>query len=89
MQKTHYIIRARDDGNDALARFLASIRGQPDIELVKTIGPPQQPHTAVLALSAAQAQALEQRFRLNNDLMIERDRPLSMFDSSQKGTPHA
>lgn len=80
--KARYIVRAKD-APAPLARFIDSIRGDPDIELVDTIGPPGQPHTAVIEVAASQALLLERRFSNSNELMIERDQPLSM--SAQRG----
>jgi hypothetical protein len=73
-----YIVRAAGDSAPLLG-FIASIEGERAIRLVETIGPAQQPHTAVIETDAATAQMLEQRFRSNNQLMIEPDRPLSLF----------
>jgi len=77
--KQRYLIHARN-GLAAMAEFLASAERDPDIELIDTIGPEGQVHTAVIEISADKAHALEQRFRDSNQLMIERDRPLSLFD---------
>lgn len=80
--KSRYIVRARDDDSSALSAlsaFLASIEGNPDVELVDTIGPAGRPHTAVIAVIPEHALSLEQRVRNSQYLMIEPDRPLSMF----------
>lgn len=81
MTKSRYIIRAREEpvALAALAEFRASLPASPEIELVDTIGPPDQPHTLVVDVAAEQARSLEQRFRNSQHLMIERDRPLSLF----------
>lgn len=76
--KARYIIRAKN-ALAPLAAFVDSIRSDPDIELVDTIGPPGQVHTAVIEVAAGQALLLERRFSNSNELMIERDQPLSMF----------
>ena len=81
MEKIRFIVRARDDGG-TLADFLATIAHEPELELVDTIGPGQQPHTAVIAMAPEHAPSFEQRFRNSPQLMIERDRPLSLFDKS-------
>ena len=78
MDKTRFIVRRRDEG--ALTDFLAIINNDPAIELVDTIGPEQSPHTAVVAVPPEQALSFEQRFRNLQQLMIERDRPLSLYD---------
>jgi hypothetical protein len=74
-----YIIRGADDG-PALAVFLAGIHGDPSLRLVDTVGPPDRPHTAVIETDAQTAKRLEASFRHANQLMIEPDRPLSLFD---------
>jgi hypothetical protein len=76
---SRYIIRAVDDG-PVLAAFLAGIRANPALKLVDTIGPQGQPHTAVVETDAETAEQLKQSFRNSNQLMIEPDRPLSLFD---------
>lgn len=80
MEKVRFIVRGR--GNGALTDFLAMINNDPAIELVDTIGPEQGPHTAVVAVAPEQALSFEQRVRNLQQLMIERDRPLSLFDKT-------
>lgn len=74
-----YIIRAKS-GPGPLATFIDSIRGDPDIALVDTIGPPGQAHTVVVELAQNKAAEFEARFSHSDELMIERDQPLSLFD---------
>jgi hypothetical protein len=81
METIRYIVRARGD-NATLAEFLAALPNEPGLELVDTIGPAQGPHTAVVAVPADLAPSFEQRFRNSQQLMIERDRPLSLFDKT-------
>ena len=81
MEKIRFIVRTRNE-DDTLSDFLAIIKNEPELELVDTIGPKQQPHTAVIAVAADHAPSFEQRFRNSQQLMIERDRPLSLFDKS-------
>ncbi|MES2321758.1 MAG: hypothetical protein V4633_05810 [Pseudomonadota bacterium] len=78
MAPTRYIVRARAEGS-ALDDFIASINLDPALELVDVIGPPGHPHTAVVAVAQDMAPAFEQRFHNSPHLMIERDRPLSLF----------
>ena len=78
MSKFQYIVRGRED-DAALSDFLFSLQEQPEIELVDTFGPEGRPHTAVVAIDTDQASAFEQRFIHSPHLMIERDRPLSLF----------
>lgn len=72
-----YIVRAAgDDG--ALATFIDSIRDDPAVRLVDTIGPSAgPPHTVVVETDPATVEQLRQRHL--NQLMIEPDRPLSLF----------
>lgn len=81
MQKIRFIVRARDDSS-TVADFLTMIQNDPALELVDTIGPADRPHTAVVAVDPEQAPSFEQRFRNLKHLMIEPDRPLSLFDKA-------
>jgi hypothetical protein len=81
MEKIRFIVRARAEGS-ALADFLTTVEHDPQLELVDTIGPQGLPHTAVLAITPDHAPAFEERFRNSPELMIERDRPLSLFDKT-------
>lgn len=76
-----YIIRSENP--QVLARFIDEARADPELELADTIGPPGAPHTAVFIMSDEKAQALQQRFTAPdpNRLIIERDRPLSLFEN--------
>jgi hypothetical protein len=73
-----YLVRATG-GSAPPCSFLASLPDEPAIGLVHTIGPARQPHTVVIRTDAPAAQALAQRFSHTNQLMIEPDRPSSMF----------
>ncbi|TFW30913.1 hypothetical protein [Massilia horti] len=73
-----YIVHATGDGT-ALAEFIAGLPSQPAIRLVEVIGPHDRPHTAVIETDAATALQLQENFRHSNKLMIEPDRPLSLF----------
>ena len=77
-----YIVRTSDPAR--LAAFLESLRDAPGIDIVDRIGPTGLAHTAVLAVNADQAGALEQRVRGTEQLTIESDRPLTPF-----ATPNA
>ncbi|MEJ7807742.1 MAG: hypothetical protein WKG03_17715 [Telluria sp.] len=81
MEKIRFIVRARAEGG-TLNDFLAMIRDDPQCELIDSIGPSERPHTAVVATPQEHAPAFEQRFRTSPELMIERDRPLSLFDKT-------
>lgn len=72
-----YIIRASD--TNKLAEFIANLDAEKGIDLLDTIGPAGQPHTAVVETSHDMATSLAQQFRLSNQLTIEPDRPLSLF----------
>lgn len=81
MDKTRFIVRARHEGG-TLNDFLALIEREPGHEVVDTIGPSGRPHTAVVAVDEQHAPSFEQRFGNPQQLMIERDRPLSLFDKT-------
>ena len=72
-----YIVRAAADDSSVLAGFVDSIRDDPAVRLVDTIGPRGgPPHTVVVETDPETADAL--RKRTLNQLMIEPDRPLSL-----------
>ncbi len=73
-----YIVRAAADRR-ALSAFIDDIAANPAIRLVDTIGPSAgPPHTAVVETDPETAEQLR---RLNfNQLTIEPDQPLSLFD---------
>ena len=85
MDKIRFIVRTRAQG-DTLTDFLTTIstpiNGEQAPELTDTIGPAGRPHTAVVTVSAEHALAFEQRFRSHPHIVIERDRPLSLFDKT-------
>lgn len=70
-----YLVRARPPAT--LARALQFIASEPGCTLLRQMGPPDEPHTLVVAMSEACAAVLQQRFA--NDLIVERDRPLQLF----------
>lgn len=76
--KARFLIRAVGDAVP-LADFLASVAADPSISIVDQIGPAGNPHTVVADMSHDQARSLEQRFSQSKQLMIEPDRPLSLF----------
>ena len=73
-----YIVRAAADSH-ALAAFIDSLGADPAIRLVETIGPSAgPPHTVVVETDPDTAEQL--RRRNLNQLTIEPDQPLSLFD---------
>ena len=76
MPENRYLVRCKDDSR-ALTDFLAALDAT--IKLIDTIGPKGQPHTAVLEMQRETAAMLAQRFHRTNQLIIEPDRPLSLF----------
>lgn len=88
MERIRFIVRARHEG-DTLTDFLDALQGDPELEVVDTIGPPNEPHTAVLAVEPELASDFEQRFLNSPHLMIERDRPLSLFDTPTGSLPRS
>ena len=79
MEKIRFIVCGPEDGN-ALADFLAMIKNDHELELIDLIGPADRPHTAVVAVAPELAPAFAQRFHNLKQLMIEQDRPMSLFD---------
>lgn len=78
--KGRYIVRSEDPR--LLAEFIDEAKIDPELELVDTIGPVGAPHTAVFLMQDEKARALQQRYGESNQIIIERDRPLSLFDSN-------
>lgn len=73
-----YIVRAAADAG-ALGSFIESLGANPAIRLVDTIGPSAgPPHTVVVETDPDTAEQLRQRSQ--NQLTIEPDQPLSLFD---------
>jgi len=72
-----YIVRC--DEASELADFLKDADSDPGITLLDVIGPRDRPHTAVVDMTHEKAQTLAQRFRDHHHLIIEPDRPLSLF----------
>jgi hypothetical protein len=79
---SRYLVRAAGDCTP-LQSFIDSITDDPVIRLAEKIGPAHQPHTVVIETDVSTAQMLDQRFRSTNQLMIEPDRPLSLFGDDQ------
>lgn len=75
---SRYIVRAAADAG-ALRSFIDSLGANPAIRLVDTIGPSAgPPHTVVVETDHDTAEQLRQRTQ--NQLTIEPDQPLSLFD---------
>ncbi len=81
MDTIRFIVRTRHEGA-TLTDFLAQAGTDPALQVVDTIGPTGRPHTAVVATSADYAACFEQRFSHHEHLIVERDRPLSLFDKT-------
>ena len=83
--KARYLIHAADGA--PLADFLALADIDPEITVVDVIGPRDRPHTAVVEITPDKARVLELHFRStgspSQQLTIEPDQPLSLFDSMQ------
>jgi hypothetical protein len=75
--KDRYIVRSGD--SSLLADFIDETTTDPELELVDTIGPVGAPHTAVFLMPDEKARALQQRYGESKRIIIERDRPLSLF----------
>jgi hypothetical protein len=74
---SRYIVRAANDSG-ALSAFIADIASNPAVRLVDTIGPGAAPHTAVVETDPETAEQIRRRHL--NQLTIEPDQPLSLFD---------
>lgn len=72
-----YLVSCVD--SDKLSRFVAEARGNPDLQLLDTVGPPGAPHTAVYDMAHDMAAQLQKNFAASGELNIEPDRPLSLF----------
>lgn len=73
-----YIVRATADAG-ALGSFIDSLGANPAIRLLETIGPSAgPPHTVVVETDPDTAEQLRQSN--HNQLTIEPDQPLSLFD---------
>jgi hypothetical protein len=70
-----YIVRS--DNPMQLHAFITSIGADPRMALIDTIGPPEQPHTVIVSMPHDMAHTLQERYA--NQLIIEPDRPLSLF----------
>jgi hypothetical protein len=53
------------------------MEADPAINIVRRIGPSDEPHTLLASMAEAQATALKQQFA--GELIIERDRPLTLY----------
>lgn len=88
-KRQRYLVHAAQETQ--LADFLAAAQDDADLIVLDLIGPRDAPHTAVLELDDATAQRLQQQFRdsgaaPDEQLTIEPDRPLSLFDADLAGT---
>jgi len=70
-----YLVRARQPG--VLTQAVTRIEADPAITIVRRIGPSDEPHTLVASMAEAQAAALRQQFA--GELIVERDRPLTLY----------
>lgn len=70
-----YLIRARAPA--ILARAATFIANDPSFTVLRQLGPPDEPHTLVISTSEEGAALLRQRFA--NELIVERDRPLTLY----------
>ena len=75
---SRYIVHAVAD-RGALRAFIDGLAANPAVRLVDTVGPEGgPPHTAVVETDPDTAEQLRQRN--HNQLTIEPDQPLSLFD---------
>ncbi|MES2295389.1 MAG: hypothetical protein V4582_00020 [Pseudomonadota bacterium] len=75
-----FLISARKDADRAaLTAFIEEVGRDKRMKLVDLIGPKESPHTLVVEMSNDMANLLATRFHTSNQLLIEPDRPVSMF----------
>jgi hypothetical protein len=77
-EQHNYLVRARSAST--LASAIAFIESDPSFTLVRRLGPHDEPHTLVVAMTEEGATLLRQRFA--DELIVERDRPLTAFEAS-------
>ena len=81
--RARYLVVSVDD-SVSLAPLLASVADDAGVRIIDRIGPPGQPHTAVLELSHDRARALETQFQqARQPYKIEPDSPLSLSGRPQ------
>ena len=74
-KRCDYLVRARQPG--VLARVAAFVEADPSMTLARQLGPPDEPHTLVVSMAEQQAASLKQHFA--GQLIVERDRPLTLY----------
>jgi len=79
--RSRYLIRAT--GARKLTDIIDELKNDSTVELLDTLGPANQPHTIVVAISHDKAHSLEQRFATSQEFKIEPDRPLSLFGKAE------
>ena len=71
---------------DVLAQVIALIEADRSFKLLRRMGPVNKPHTLLVSMDEDHAALLMQRFP--DQLLVERDRPLSMYGASQDTSAH-
>ncbi|MCG2583342.1 hypothetical protein [Massilia sp. TS11] len=74
--RARYLVRSRGD-NRALHELIPRL--DPTVRVIDRIGPSDDPHTLVLEMSSTSAAALGEQLKQDGRLILEPDRPLSMF----------
>ena len=74
-ERYDYLVRAHRPA--LLPQVKALIVNDPSFTLLRQLGPPGEPHTLVVAMAEQDAATLQQRFP--GELIVERDRPLTLF----------
>ena len=70
-----YLITSQDPHN--ISEVIKIVKADSTMALLDEIGPKDQPHTLVVGMGDEQAAALQQRF--DGQLIVEQDRPVTLF----------
>jgi hypothetical protein len=70
-----YLVRARNVA--LLPQVITFIERDLSIAIARRLGPPDEPHTLLIAMTEPQVAALQQHF--GNHIIVERDQPLSLL----------
>jgi hypothetical protein len=80
-----HLVRVRDAA--VLPQLVQFIEVDLRTPIARRLGPATDPHTLVVAITDDQAALLRQRF--GNQVIVEPDRPLSLYeDSHERGSRH-
>jgi hypothetical protein len=78
-EPSHYLVRARPPST--LAPLIAHLETNRAGTIVRRMGPAHDPHTLLISTTREQAADLAQRFA--GTIIVEPDRPLSLYQEAQ------